>query len=197
MFQAAGQPSAAQPDGEALNNNSWLGSLGSNGPSESDDWTCGLSRWQRVQVFFLFMAAAVLLLGMALFVFLPMALMFPGKFAMCFTVGSICFMVGFAMLRGPRSMATQLFAADRAAFTGAYLGSMALTLYATFVSKAYLLIMFSTAVQCAALAWYGASYIPGGSAGMAYLSTACWRLTGSAARGVVGSVSAATSQSNA
>ncbi len=139
------------------------------------------------------MVAAVLLLGMALFVFLPMALMFPGKFAMCFTVGSICFMVGFAMLRGPRSMATQLFASDRALFTGAYLGSMALTLYATFVSKAYLLIMFSTAVQCAALAWYGASYIPGGSAGMAYLSSACWRLTTSTARGVATSVSSASS----
>jgi hypothetical protein len=146
-----------------------------------------------VQVFFIFMAAAVLLLGMALFLFLPMVLMFPGKFAMCFSVGSMCFMAGFAMLRGPRSTARQLFAADRALFTGAYLSSLLLTLYATFVSKSYLLIMFSTAVQCSALAWYGASYIPGGSAGMAYLSTACWRLTSSTAQGLASSVAATPS----
>ena len=163
--------------------------------AQPDEWACGLSQWQRLQVFLLLMVAAAVLLGMALFVFLPMALVFPGKFAMTFTVGSLAFMAAFAMQRGPRTMAASLFAPDRAVFTTAYLGSMLLTLYATFVAKTYLLIMLATGVQSAALAWYGASYVPGGAAGMSWLSGLCWRVTTSTARGVASQVSSAASGS--
>lgn len=171
---------ASTADPPASNGGLWGGG--------DDEWACGLSRWQRMQAGALLMTAAVVLLGTALLVFLPLALVMPGKFAMTFTLGSAAFMAAFAIVRGPRATAAHLFAPGRAAFTAAYLGSMALTLYSTFISKSYLLILFATAVQSGALAWYGATYVPGGAAGMAALSGLCWRVTTSTARGVAAQV---------
>lgn len=106
----------------------------------------------------------------------------PTKFSLCFTVGSLMFMGAFALLRGPMAYMRHLMSKDRLVFTSTYLGSMALTLYAALSVQSTLLVMFASAVQVLALAWYGISYIPGGSRGMKLFSqfalrsmrTLCW-----------------------
>jgi len=102
-------------------------------PAAEEDWTCGLSRMQRFQTFvvLLLVSAAFFLLAFAM---LPMIILFPSKFAMAFTIGSILFMSAFAILNGVKPTLMKLMHQDRVYFTGAYIGSMVLTLYATFMS---------------------------------------------------------------
>ena len=51
----------------------------------------------------------------------------------------------------------------RLPFTSAYLGSIALTLYAALVLHSYILVLLFSALQAAAVGWYLLSYIPGGA----------------------------------
>lgn len=53
----------------------------------------------------------------------------PRKFAALFSVGSVLFIVGFAVLQGPLAQAQHMVSAERLPFTAVYLGSLALTLY--------------------------------------------------------------------
>lgn len=129
-----------------------------------------------------------MLFSMSIFMFLPVVVLFPSKFATSFTFASLMFMGGTAMLRGPRATLTGLLARERLPFSSAYVGSIALTLYATLVYPSYLLTLASVAVQLGALSWYGASFIPGGSTGMAWFSGYALRAVGSGARGLAGTL---------
>ena len=51
----------------------------------------------------------------------------------------------------------------RLPFTSAYVGSMALTLYAALVLHSYFLVLIFSLVQACAVAWYLLSYVPGGA----------------------------------
>ena len=81
-----------------------------------------------------------------------------------------------------------LLARDRLPVTGAYLGSLALTLYATLVAGSYLLILVAVIIQGGALLWYGASFLPGGTVGMAVFTRVAARAVHSGARGLAGAV---------
>jgi hypothetical protein len=63
-------------------------------------------------------------LALAVFVFLPMVLFVPSKFATSFTLGSALCIVAFAMLRGPRTVFNQLISPDKAIFSVTYVGSI-------------------------------------------------------------------------
>jgi hypothetical protein len=63
-------------------------------------------------------------MALALFVFLPLILFSPSKFALSFTMGSLCFMGAFAAFRGPRTFIRGLIDAERRGFTAAYLLSI-------------------------------------------------------------------------
>lgn len=142
------------------------GGNGTPAPPPESDWTCGLSKAQRFQLFVALLIGAAVLMGLAVFVFLPMVVFVPSKFAMSFTIGSLMFFGSFMVLRGPRTVARQLLAPDRIVFTSAYAGSIVLTLYSTISLQSYIAVIISAAVQLLALAWYGISYLPGGTAGM-------------------------------
>ena len=105
--------------------------------------------------------------------FLPTVIIFPGKFALAFTVGSMLFMSSFALLIGPKKFFASLFTKDRASFSALYFGSLLMTLYSVFVAKRYLFVLGSAFAQIASLLWYAASYIPGGKYGLKVLSKMC------------------------
>jgi hypothetical protein len=134
------------------------------------DYTFGLSLAQRWQAFGLLMCGSLTLYAMSLFVFLPLILFAPAKFASAFTFASLMWLLAMACVRGPRTMAATLFSNGNLLVTMAYLASIALTLYATMVVQSYLLTMVAVAVQLGAAAWYSASFIPGGTAAMSALS---------------------------
>jgi hypothetical protein len=67
---------------------------------------------------------SVLLFMMALFVFLPMVIFVPGKFALSFTFASVLLIGCIAFLRGPRKTLTGLFAREKLIFSGSYIASL-------------------------------------------------------------------------
>lgn len=131
-----------------------------------DDLLCGLSTMQRFQLALLLGGGAAVLFFMAVFVFLPMVVLFPSKFASCMTFGSLLSFAALAILRGPRALGAAVLEPARLPFTGAYVASLALTLYATVIASSYLLVLLSVFVQVCALAYFASSFVPGGTAGM-------------------------------
>ena len=85
------------------------------------------------------------------------------QFSLFFTLGSLLAMVAFAVLRGPLEQLKHMCSLRRLPFTSTYVGSMVLTLYAALVAQSYLLVLLFASIQCAALAWYVLSYVPGGA----------------------------------
>ncbi|RYG40775.1 hypothetical protein EON68_03825, partial [archaeon] len=141
---------------------------GSGGASVAgSDWACGLTTAQRWQVGVLLGLGSLALWMMAIFVFLPLVAVVPSKFASAMTFASCLFIAAAACIRGPRSVLLGLCTRESLPITVGYVGSLALTLYATLVSQSYFLIIFALAVQIGALAWFASSFVPGGSAGMA------------------------------
>jgi hypothetical protein len=163
------------------------GLFGAGAPPPSE-WACGMSLTQRIQVGVLLLLGAGFLFMMSLFVFLPMVLLMPSKFATAFSVGSLLFMAAMAMFRGPRTTIMGFLDRDRLLFTGGYLGSLVLTLYATLVSQSYLLIVLAVVAQVAALLWYASSFIPGGTSGMGFMTRMMLSSASSGARGMAGMV---------
>lgn len=157
------------------------------------EWTCGLSVTQRFQLFLLFAAGAGVLLSISFFVFLPVVVIMPSKFASGVTFGSLMLMTAFAFLRGPRATLLGFASPERRLFAGAYLGSIALTLYATLGARSYLFTLAATGVQVAALAWYAASFVPGGPVAMALFTRVVGRAAASGARGMASAFTAAGS----
>lgn len=106
--------------------------------------------------------SAVGCLFMALAFLFPMVLFSPIKFAMMFTMGSLCFMISFGFLRGFKAFFIHIISFERLPFTLGYAASLFLTLYSSLVSPNLILALLFSVVQMAALASFLLSYIPGG-----------------------------------
>ena len=145
----------------------------SSSSSTTPEWTCGLTATQRFQAFALLACSSISLYFASFFIFLPMLLFAPSKFATAFTFASIMWLLGFAILWGPKSTLTSLIAPDKRAFTLSYIGSLLLTLYAAFVSQSYFLIMLAIAIQLTSAMYYTASYFPGGTMAAGAISRMC------------------------
>jgi len=137
---------------------------------EPPGWLPKLSRTERLKGFVVCIILSLLFFALAFFVGLPMVVFAPAKFAFSFTLGSICFMVSFAVLEGPWQHLQRVFSYERLPFTLIYVGSIGATLYCSISIRNYFFTVASSAVQIAALLWYGATYIPGGTTGMRFLS---------------------------
>jgi len=148
-------------------------SSSSSSSSSTPEWTCGLTATQRFQAFALLACSSISLYFASFFIFLPMLLFAPSKFATAFTFASIMWLLGFAILWGPKSTLTSLIAPDKRAFTLSYIGSLLLTLYAAFVSQSYFLIMLAIAIQLTSAMYYTASYFPGGTMAAGAISRMC------------------------
>eukprot|EP00439_Symbiodinium_sp_Y106_P059292 s878_g8.t1 len=85
------------------------------------------------------------------FVFLPIVVLMPQKFALLFTLGSLCFLGSFSALRGHVAFARHLFSRSRLPFTVTYSASMGGTLWASLIYRSYLLTIAFSAVQVSSL----------------------------------------------
>ncbi|QDZ24831.1 vesicle transport protein SFT2 [Chloropicon primus] len=120
-----------------------------------------------------FLCSGIFFLSLAIFVMLPMLVIAPAKFATSFTLGCVCVMASFFALRGWKQQLVHMTAKERLPFTGAYLGSIFGTLYASLWLHSYLLSITFSGVQIFALLYYVSSYFPGGSAGMKMMLSSC------------------------
>ncbi|RKO97197.1 hypothetical protein CXG81DRAFT_12787 [Caulochytrium protostelioides] len=144
-----------------------LGTITGTAPGTGD--VLGLSRVERL-------VACMVCLGLAAFCFfiaftlLPFLVLNLRKFAMLYTMGSLLALLGIAVLHGLSAHLAHLCSAERLPFTLCYFGTMGLTLYLSFAHKPHLLIIFASIAQMLCLVWYFVSYLPGGVAGLSWMS---------------------------
>ncbi|KAL4447203.1 hypothetical protein ABPG77_007236 [Micractinium sp. CCAP 211/92] len=115
--------------------------------------------------FAFFLGTGVLFLAMAFFLFLPMIILAPAKFAMTFSIGSALLIASLGALKGWKAMFGHLLSKERLPFAGAYFGSLLATLYVSLVMHSYLFSLLFCGAQLVTLVYYVASYFPGGTAG--------------------------------
>ncbi|WVY94453.1 hypothetical protein V8G54_033541 [Vigna mungo] len=122
--------------------------------------------------FGLLLASGVFFVFIAFTLFLPVMVVMPQKFAICFTLGCGFIIGSFFALKGPKNQLTHMMSRERLPFTLAFLGSMIGTIYVSMVLHSYILSVVFSVVQVLSLGYYSISYFPGGSAGMKFLTSA-------------------------
>ncbi|KAK1297600.1 hypothetical protein QJS10_CPB15g01115 [Acorus calamus] len=103
--------------------------------------------------------------------FLPMMVLMPQKFAICFTLGCMFIIGSFFALKGPRNQFAHMSSRERLPFTLVFIGSMVGTIYVSMFLHSYILSLFFSVIQVLVLSYYAISYFPGGSAGLKFLSS--------------------------
>ncbi|GMH42430.1 hypothetical protein BSKO_10349 [Bryopsis sp. KO-2023] len=84
------------------------------------------------------------------------------RFAIMYTMGSICFIGSTFFLMGPWKQLKSMTKQYRIFATIAYVASLGLTLYAAFGLESGILIIIFFIIQLVALGWYILTYIPFG-----------------------------------
>ncbi|XP_050235827.1 protein transport protein SFT2-like [Mercurialis annua] len=143
----------------------------SNIPGNFQSATSSIPSGKALMYFGLFLATGVFFIFIAFALFLPVIVLMPQKFAICFTLGCIFIIASFVALKGPKNQFDHMISPERLPLTLGFLGSMVGTLYVSMVLHSYILSVFFSVIQVLALAYYAISYFPGGSAGMKFLSS--------------------------
>lgn len=121
--------------------------------------------------FGILLAAGVFFIFIAFTMFLPVMMLMPQKFAICFTIGCAFIIGSFFALKGPRNQLAHMSSKERLPFTLGFIGSMVGTIYVSMVLHSYVLSALFSVLQVLALSYYALSYFPGGSAGLKFLSS--------------------------
>ena len=155
---------------------------------------------------------------LAFFIFLPMIILRPSKFAITFSLGSALILSSLGFLRGWKAMFGSITSKERLVPTAgvfplstsgiyieidsflcdtftillcdaAYIGSLVGTMYASMVMHSYIYSIAMCVTQFITLVYYIASFFPGGTQGMTYLASGSFSMARSAASSMFGSSS--------
>lgn len=140
-------------------------------PGNFQSATSNIPSGKSLLYFGLLLATGVFFVFMAFTLFLPVIVLVPQKFAICFTLGCGFIIGSFFALRGPKNQFYHMSSRERLPFTLGFVGSMMGTIYVSMVLHSYLLSVFFSVLQVLALAYYAISYFPGGSAGLKFLTS--------------------------
>jgi len=120
--------------------------------------TISRERWL---AFGILIATSCVLMAMAA-TSLPLIVLAPHHFAFVFTMGSACFLLSFAALKGLGDLTAHLMSRERRALSLSYVGSMIGTLWASMWLRSFILTLIFSGVQIVQLLWFFTAYIPGG-----------------------------------
>ncbi|CAJ1960211.1 unnamed protein product [Sphenostylis stenocarpa] len=141
-------------------------------PGNFQSATSSVPSGKSLVYFGLLLASGVFFVFLSFTLFLPVMVVMPQKFAICFTLGCGFIIGSFFALKGPKNQLTHMLSRERLPFTLAFLGSMIGTIYVSMVLHSYILSVVFSVVQVLSLGYYSISYFPGGSAGMKFLTSA-------------------------
>ncbi|KAF7831240.1 protein transport protein SFT2 [Senna tora] len=141
-------------------------------PGNFQSATSNVPSGKALLYFGLLLATGVFFIFIAFTLFLPVMVVVPQKFAICFTLGCGFIIGSFFALKGPKNQLAHMSSKERLPFTVGFVGSMVGTIYVSMVLHSYILSVFFSAIQVLALGYYAISYFPGGSAGMKFLTSA-------------------------
>ncbi|KAJ4833421.1 hypothetical protein Tsubulata_016415 [Turnera subulata] len=140
-------------------------------PGNFQSATSSIPSGKALMYFGLFLATGVFFVFIAFALFLPVIVLMPQKFALCFTLGCGFIIGSFFALKGPMTQLNHMISKERLPFTLGFIGSMVGTIYVSMVLHSYILSVLFSVIQVLALAYYVISYFPGGSAGMKFISS--------------------------
>ncbi|KAL0320910.1 UNVERIFIED_CONTAM: protein transport protein SFT2 [Sesamum radiatum] len=140
-------------------------------PGNFQSATSNIPSGKALVYFGLLLASGVFFVFIAFTLFLPVIVLVPQKFAICFTVGCAFIIGSFFALRGPKNQFNHMSSKERLPFTLGFLGSMIGTIYVSMVLHSYVLSVLFSVLQVLALAYYAISYFPGGSTGLKFISS--------------------------
>ncbi|XP_030478628.2 protein transport protein SFT2 [Cannabis sativa] len=141
-------------------------------PGSLQSATSSVPSGKALMYFGLFLATGVFFVFLAFTMFLPVMVLMPQKFAICFTLGCGFIIGSFFALKGPKNQFVHMTSKERLPFTLIFLGSMVGTIYVSMVLHSYVLSVLFSVIQVLALAYYAFSYFPGGSAGLKFITSA-------------------------
>ena len=143
-----------------------------NSASPTEKWleTFGLTRSQRYLAFGICLVASVFLFMLSM-LHLPLVVLRPGKFVVPYCMASLFIFTSFGFLHGFVSYSKHLFSAARLPYSLWFMGSTAGTLYCALSLHSYLLTVIMSLVQMAAVLVFIASYVPGGTTGISFMSS--------------------------
>ncbi|XP_074689673.1 vesicle transport protein SFT2C [Strix aluco] len=128
--------------------------------AEADPCLPGLSRWQRLAGSGLCLLLAALCFGLAA-LYAPLLLLRARKFALLWSLGSLCALAAAALLRGPARLLRE---PSRGSLL--FLGALGGTLYAALGLRSTLLTVLGATAQLGAAAAALLAAMPGGAAGL-------------------------------
>ncbi|MQM05432.1 hypothetical protein Taro_038243 [Colocasia esculenta] len=140
-------------------------------PGSFQSATSNVPSGKALMYFGLLLATGVFFVFIAFVMFLPVMVLMPQKFALCFTIGCTFIIGSFFALKGPKNQLAHMSSKERLPFTLGFVGSMAGTIYVSMVLHSYVLSVLFSGIQVLSLAYYGISYFPGGSMGLKFLSS--------------------------
>ncbi|EEF37803.1 Protein transport protein SFT2, putative [Ricinus communis] len=140
-------------------------------PGNFQSATTNVPSGKSLMYFGVLLAAGVFFIFIAFTMFLPVMVLVPQKFAICFTVGCAFIIGSFFALKGPRNQLAHMSSKERLPFTLGFIGTMVGTVYVSMVLHSYVLSVLFSVLQVLALSYYAISYFPGGSTGLKFLSS--------------------------
>ncbi|KAJ6848063.1 protein transport protein SFT2 [Iris pallida] len=140
-------------------------------PGSLQSATSSVPSGKSLLYFGLLLASGVFFIFIAFTMFLPVMVLMPQKFAICFTLGCAFIIGSFFALKGPKNQLAHMSSKERLPFTLGFVGSMVGTIYVSMVLHSYLLSVLFSVIQVLSLSYYAVSYFPGGSAGLKFLSS--------------------------
>ncbi|XP_022758878.1 protein transport protein SFT2-like [Durio zibethinus] len=151
-------------------------------PGSFHSATSNVPSGKSLMYFGMLLAAGVFFILIAFTMFLPVIVLVPQKFAICFTIGCALIVGSFFALKGPRNQLAHMSSKERLPFSLGFIGSMVGTIYVSMWLHSYFLSVLFSVLQVVSLSYYAISYFPGGSAGLKFLSSALtssvWRCFG-------------------
>ncbi|XP_039129929.1 protein transport protein SFT2-like [Dioscorea cayenensis subsp. rotundata] len=140
-------------------------------PGSLQNATSNVPSGKSLMYFGLFLASGTFFIFIAFTMFLPVMVLMPQKFAICFTIGCAFIIGSFFALKGPKNQLEHMSSKERLPFTLGFIGSMVGTIYVSMVLHSYILSVIFSVLQVLALSYYSVSYFPGGSTGLKFLSS--------------------------
>lgn len=119
------------------------------------------SSFQRYVYCFLALGVGVFFIFSS-FLFLPLLVLAPQKFALLFTIGSLFVINGLGLLRGYTALFRHLTRRSRVAFSVMYFVSLCGTLYVTLALRRYFATICFASIQLVSLITLLFSYVTGG-----------------------------------
>ncbi|KAL5199846.1 hypothetical protein ABZP36_021049 [Zizania latifolia] len=140
-------------------------------PGTFQSATSSFPSGKALMYFGLFLASGIFFVFIAFALFLPVMVLMPQKFAICFTLGCALIIASLFALKGPASQFAHMTSKERLPFTVGFIGCMVGTIYVSIVLHSYFFSVIFSILQVLALAYYTISYFPGGSSGLKFISS--------------------------